>query len=100
MFYCRWCGKEFDEGIIVFVPTKNGGEHKQLRCPDCNSFVKNLPHKNHDRLPFGKYRGRKIKDIARKDPEYLEQLITRKVKSSLKLAIQKELEVYYGEQEI
>jgi hypothetical protein len=92
------CNAIFENGTIVKVSLNNGGYHLQLRCPNCNSFIKNLPHSKHDTLYFGKYKGKKIKEIAQKDPKYLQWLITRNIKNSLRLAIQKELEEIYEEQ--
>lgn len=90
---CKKCGviHETKNIIIETIPLTGGGSHKKATCPICKSFIKFLPH-SVPAIYFGKYKGKTISEIARKDLSYLKWLVKQNIKSArLKSAIEEAL---------
>lgn len=56
------------------IDLPRGGYHLKTTCIPCNKFIKFLSHQK-ARLPFGRYRGISINEIAVENPSYLRWLL-------------------------
>ena len=69
---CKKCqGENFEHKLVTF---SNGTEHVEIRCFDCNTHngyqAQNRPIRPNAKMPFGKYKGKTIAEIAAADPYY------------------------------
>jgi len=80
---CKKCGSVFDEYETIERIFRNGTKHIEARCPVCGKYIKYLPQDNF-RMPFGKYKGMDIMDVARKDIDYLRWLEENTTKNSIR----------------
>ncbi|WP_347275413.1 hypothetical protein [Candidatus Kuenenia sp.] len=86
---CKSCGL-IGEPIITTIPLPTGS-HKKAICSGCKKFIKFLPH-SIPALYFGKYKGKTIAEIARKDPSYLQWMDSNNIGlGSVKTAIKEAL---------
>lgn len=94
MLICRNCGKTYDllSALIKKEFLFNGGFHLKAYCPECNTFIKNLPHATPRVLHFGKYKNKPIAVVAKENPAYLRWLCNQNIKENLKQSILTELE--------
>lgn len=99
MLICKNCEKSFDELAVKikkdFLP--NGGYHLKAYCPECNIFIKNIPHSMPKVLHFGKYKGKPIAVVAKENTSYLRWLCNQDIKNNLKQSILDELEAIDNE---
>ena len=88
---CKKYNKEFEEYVIQEKTFANGTKHNAGYCPECGKFLQYVSKGGEDRMYFGKYKGETIKEIAKKDKEYLEWIINEfdGCKESLKKKIKK-----------
>lgn len=70
---CFKCDKEV-EIKTSFKIMRNGTEHIEARCLQCNKFLKYLPQKKDVILTFGKHKGKKLTEIIEKYPDYTKWL--------------------------
>jgi hypothetical protein len=73
MITCHSCGALFEEYKTAEKIFKNGTKHIEARCPLCDKWIKYLPQENFI-MPFGKYKGMDIDEVARKDLDYIRWL--------------------------
>ena len=77
---CSCGSREFDLIDKVF---SNGSKHKERKCSNCgkhNGYQQTVAN-NDFVMPFGKYKGNKLIDIAKHDLNYMEWLAQSDFKS-------------------
>jgi len=68
---CRVCGVINPQWVVTDKIFKNGTKHKEMRCPDCQSFYKYQKQNKEDIFYFGKYKGEKVSEVMVKDEDYI-----------------------------
>lgn len=70
----------------------NNTHHIGATCPDCGNFIKWVPH-TEPKLYFGKYAGHTVREVAKKNPDYLRWLYANGTKQTLMRQIEEVLEI-------
>lgn len=67
---CECGSKDFEVSDQEF---KDGSIHKRMTCKACQRFLGYQKNVLDDqfKMPFGKYKGMLLKDMCKKDPEYV-----------------------------
>lgn len=80
MLMCHRCKKEVEP---VLTPK---GKHLRADCPLCKKYIKFVSHVPSDEfvMPFGKYKGVKLTEVAKIDSDYLHWLYGATQKNNLK----------------
>jgi uncharacterized protein (DUF3820 family) len=92
VFHCLRCDQHLSYTTVIKdkIPIATGGFHLKISCPDCLQYIKFVSHES-PKMHFGKYRGLELSEIACRDRDYLEWLITQEIKPKLHANIIKAL---------
>jgi len=88
---CKYCEKEI-EPVTEEKVFSNGTKHISASCPLCKKWLKYLPQGGEAVLYFGKYKGQRISEVAKIDPEYLHWLYGATDKDKIRKQIDKAFE--------
>lgn len=85
------CGSK--ETVSVEQEFKNGTVHLRINCAACNTYLRYDPSvKDEDfKMPFGKYKGKKISEMCALDRAYSEWL-SRATKDNISKRVLRELQ--------
>lgn len=84
---CQKCGYYQEEPLVKRIALPNGGYHMSAYCSGCGRYIQHIKHAE-PVLPFGKYKGKRIADIAKSDPGYLRYLLSVDIREGLRKTIQ------------
>lgn len=83
MIVCKQCGYCQEEPLIKRIALPNGGFHMSAYCSGCGEYIQHIKQAE-PVLHFGKYKGKRIIDIATSDPGYLQWLVEQDIKVGLR----------------
>ena len=71
-YVCRKCGSCGDWSQAKKEPRlfRNGTAHIEASCPDCGSHLQFLRSDEDPQFPFGRYKGKRVRDVIEQDPAY------------------------------
>lgn len=92
MIVCKRCSLFQEEPLIKRIELPNGGFHMSAYCSGCGKYIQHVRHAE-PVLRFGKYKGKRIAEIAKSDPGYLQYLLRGDIGEGLRKNIQDALSV-------